>query len=681
MFSASLQVFPSLLNVSLHPIDTLKTCYNHFAEIIKNSYPYIQLVHLKNRFAPSAEVLHLRQILSSGNLEVESVVHAIIAKNFAQLRPEIYGILNKITDAELDFVLKKVFEKQGLENFQLTIKRLNGLLTLSKVELAAKNGLSELNFHVLAKEIAGPARRELESIKTENRLGFFRLVKFYITSTLDWLVDTFMYVFMLKDISDGDATSTERQMVAALQWQAFRENLTLISAWLIALTVYTGTAATAALIAASIAVPILTLGYIYFKYFKPAPAHVHPATNLTELAAKNELPTVLFRQKIVDKILTLLNINASTKSFCIYPLLVGPSGVGKTDAIKMLAQILNKIQVKGPFKDAQVLDVNANHLVDGQGDPHHLEIMIKLLAGYEKKVIIGMDEIQVAFATDAGQVLGNLLLTLMDTNGWPYMVFACTQEDFDKHVKSNAAFMRRVEVIQVNSLKEKETYAVLVQEMAENFSDIMISAKVLERLAKISKADPIFAHLPQPVTAKRILFKAIAQLRMNEFGQEKDELTKKIDKRIVADLEKKIESTSLQNPLHQTSRSAKLDAEIDSLKQKLAEKTENLKQFKELLDAQKSLNMKNESLAIKLADSKASNKETKEFILAQHYLKPALLKEIDNKKAALGSACPEITLAYIEEVIAQEKMEMLKRNPDLQTESSNRFTQFFKNRL
>jgi len=680
-------VFPSFCCLANYPLNVARAGYNQFASIIQHSYPYFCFFYLKNRLSPSAEVKLLRQSVSSKKeiSDLSPVIDAIASDDFYKVRTDIHHILNRISDEQLNQVIKAVFADAARKDPQLIINKLNSLLTLEKITQVVKSEFLRFDIQKAAIEIAGPAGREIDARKLENRNGLIRLTQYYILSTLDWLVETFMYIFMLRDITDGDATNTEKQMIAAMQWQAFRDNMTFISAWLIALTIYTGTVAMASFVTAAIAIPLMTIGFIYFKYFKPPPVHLHPATNLTELAAKGSLPTVLFRENIENQILTLLDINASTNNFRIYPLLIGESGVGKTDVIKSIAKKMNQGLIKESLKSLMCYSINTSMAVDGQGTPDHFELMLKNLAGYENKVFLTMDEIQGAFETPERQVLGNLLLTAMDTNGLPFMAFACTRKDYEKHLKTNPAFMRRVKVIEVDSLTESQTYAVLVQELAENFPDIIISAQVLEELACITR-DPAFSGSPQPITSKRILFEAIAKLRMDEFKQEKDDLNAKLNERKILDLEwksnnnsvsyiaedaesDKVNSLEEENVFNKTVDPAVLNREISALKIELDKSLAKLDDFKDLLKDQNSLQTDINSFALKIEKQRVSDKELKKFIFMLNYLKPALAQAIENRKEALGSSCPEITPEVIRQKIADEKERMLKEKEGLNIEN------------
>ncbi len=660
---SSVKVAPVQFVFFKEPIQKAKKSLNHLIGKVQSSFICAPYIHLKNRYFPCLELTQLQKIKNlREQVNQEKIVLAVLSSNFYHLRPQIYQLLKNSSDEELTEVILQLFRNKGAKNIQLVIKRLNSLLTLAKVEALWQH---KVTLKQQISEMAGAIERERKNQQLTAQGSFLRLVKFYITTTLDWLVETSLYVLMLKDITDGDATNTERQMIAALQWQAFRENLTLLSAWLIALAVYTGSAATAAMLSAAIAAPIVTIAYIYLKYFKPPPAHLHPATNLTELAVKDKLPTVLFRDDTVDQVISLLNVNASTKNMRTYPLLIGQSGVGKSDLFKRLAQKISQGTVAGPLKGTTVYGVNTAMLIDGQGDPAHAELMEKRLHGYEEEAIICLDEIQAAFDTDAGRVLGKILLTTMDSNGWPFMIFACTKEDYETHLVSNHAFMRRVQVFEVDSLTNKQTYAVLIEEMMENFPDILIAPNVLQRIAAVNQQKP-FINAPQPVTSKRILLKAISKLKMAELSEVKNSLIEAKALLKEHDLKKKVgdgveDLLDAEEKMIAPLTGQGISQKIAELEHTLQEQSRKLGKFKGLLAARKKLDQTSHQLAVRIASKKSAAAERKEFILIEHFLKPSLQEKIERKKDALGPNCPEITMELIEQIMEEEREQFIKK--------------------
>lgn len=513
----------SLSDIPLYPINMAKSGFTKFIAIIENSYPYSSFFYLKNKFKPSLEAKKLRELAEKDSVgSSHDIVQAITSDSFSKNFHLIHTILNKMSDPELNDIIKGAFAELGVKNPELLKKRLTNLLTLEKIEVAIQSQFPKFDTKMAANEIADPASRELEAKKTEKHAHFSRLVKFYIINALDWLVEMVSYAFMLRVVRDDHASDSDKVTVAALQLQASRENFAMISAWLLGLTLYTGSIVSAAGIAAAIAIPLIALCFIYLKYFKPPPYYLHPATNLTAVAARDELADVLFREKQENEVLARLETNVENKNIRFFPLLKGKSRIGKSDIINSIAKKLYLGEIKGPLANIKtVYSVNTSTLVDENGDPDHWLDLVKALRGYEYNSLVFVDEIQGAFKTDAGEVLGRLLLTTMDTTGLPLMVFACTDEDFEKYIKPQKAFMNRIKVIDMESLTATETYAVLAHEVTESYPDILISPEVLTELANIT-LDPIFADFPQPYTSKRILSDAIGQLKINEL-QEKQQ--------------------------------------------------------------------------------------------------------------------------------------------------------------
>ncbi len=560
----------------------------------------------------------------------------------------------------------------------MLIKRLNSLLTLEKMETAIQSVYPRFDgAKNVAIAVAGPLDRDLGTKTEENRNQLIRLVKHYIFSTLEWIMDTLMNVLMLTDVMDGDVKKLERQMIKAMQFTALMAALSFLSSWLGTLTAYTGSILATATIFSVAALALTTFGVIYVKYLKPAPAHLHPATNLTELAIKKELPTAMFREEATARIVALWRMNATTENFRLYPLLVGESGVGKSIIFNEVAKHI--LEGKDPIlKNLNVYSVNANNLVDGQGVPEHWELIQKNLEGFEKKSGVFVDEIHGAFRETG--ILGNLLLTSMDTTGgMPFMAFACTKEDYENYLKDNPSFLRRVEKIAIESLSNEETYISLANEIKKDAPDVYISDEVLKKVSYLSDIEncrDAFAGCPQPVTSKRILYTAIAKTHLKKLDEQLKPLLLMQSKRQLIDSK----WGRLNNPPPYDENAAELfeeykganglDQEILRLQAQVDEANLKLSHFKSLQKTLDDVTLKFKLMSLDISHALKNNKSTgnqlREFLLRMEYYKKALENAVGLQRIDLGGIYPEITVEDITKFIEEEAVNLKAKEKNVQ---------------
>ena len=102
-------------------------------------------------------------------------------------------------------------------------------------------------------------------------------------------------------------------MVAQMRYTAFRDNIAIVSAWIIALALYTGSFLTTIVITGLITAVLIASYAIYAKYFKPCPHNVHPGVNKTAEASKGLISPVYGREETVKKIFNTLERNAKTR--------------------------------------------------------------------------------------------------------------------------------------------------------------------------------------------------------------------------------------------------------------------------------------------------------------------------------------------------------------------------------
>lgn len=671
-----------IINFAFHPLESVTQGYHHFASVIHESFIGSVAYSLKGLFISSKLAKEISAV-AKGRIPLNDphlIVSAFNSSEFPRMRRDIARIFNRMGDPTLDITLKALFNDQAAKEPELLIQRLNSLLTLQKMEslfhfkFPNSQGIAQDAFAV-----AGPAHRDLEVRSEESHHHFLRLAKHYAFTTFEWIMDTLLNVLMLTDITDGDATKMEKQLVKTMQFTALAVGVEVLASWAVGLAGLTGSILAAATIFSSLALVAVTYMVVYLKYIKPAPLHLHPGDNLTDLAIKKQLLEVTARQEIAAKIIKMWELNSQFGEPIKHPVLVGESGVGKSKILNEVAKQMSEHPLsKHPqFKHVQLHSFNANHLVDGQGDPEHWELVLKNTEGYENKTALFVDEVSGGFRET--KIFGNLILTAMDK--YPYMAFATTREEYKNTIKNSKndeahlegetkknkrhPFKRRGLKYDVQPLKDEQVQLCLAQALKKVKSDFQISNEVVERLSHLENYDEIFKGCPQPLTSKTLLYMAILEASQKKLDR-KNELRQKKDERELLDLQWEnlncpASSSEIGRQIFEKLKV--LDEEISSLTVKVLQEERDLNEFNSLRDklSEVVLQYKKLSLEIKKGVEKKRTSESllKEYVLLAEYCKPALEGELQSRVKTMKNV--EITLADIEPHIQKEAARLKKK--------------------
>ena len=576
----------------------------------------------------------------------QPVLNAIFSDRFALSKPKLKKIFLNSDQESLDEFLQLYFNQAAKQSLlSVALERATAILQLVKVEEIFKETM-EATLPDYANRISGPAAREQGALQLKTSKNSVRLTTYYLKNAFNWIVDTLQYITLLKNITDGDASEVERQMIAAMQVQAMRENIAMIATWVVGLAIYTGSIMTAALITLAVALPVTLFSVVYVNYFKPAPSSLHPMTNLKEEAIKGSLNRAPFRDRVVEKIVLAIQNNAKNL-VRRFPIIIGKSGVGKSSVFNSLAANIVDGKVTGPLKNSTVYHVNARELVSGQGETGHRELIINRLKGYEKDAIICMDEIKAAFETDS--VLAELLLSDMD-NIFPHLVFACTDKEYEELVAKNESFARRLDVIKLESLKPQKVLPILYKFLTDNYPYISFEDGSLNFLANISETDPT---APQPFTALKILEKAVNEIIAKQFQGLQGDLNSLLAEQSLQDM-----SVIYAHNNGRLSDLAEKDLskQIEVARQNQTKLSQDLDKLHSLLAEHRDLLHNSRDLSLKIGQ-KSSEKDKKQFALQELYLQKSLQKQIDKLKKNLEDFNPVITLKMVQELYRNEAPE------------------------
>ncbi len=237
---------------------------------------------------------------------------------------------------------------------------------------------------------------------------------------------------------------------------------------------------------------------LIFEKIRPPSTYLPRGDNWTREYRNGALEVGEARKPTLDRVAKVL-ISAQTKKR--FPLLIGPSGIGKTEVIKSLVEAIER----GDYPELQgktVVYFNTANLLqhyDGMGGGNTILKQIRDRMGrHADRFILVFDEIhnlEKRADDHSPQILGEQLKTLLDpgSHGYPYVIGLTTQEDFDATIARNRALVRRFEQIPVTRASSPETVGILQNAYLRHAPHLHLAPDALPHLAAAIPADA-----PQP---------------------------------------------------------------------------------------------------------------------------------------------------------------------------------------
>ena len=375
---------------------------------------------------------------------------------------------------------------------------------------------------------------------------------------------------------------------------------------------------------------ILSLVYPYLM----VPANIPFAENWTEQYRMGKLAHTGGRKLAIDEIANTL---IASKAHKLHPLLLGQSGVGKTETAKAFVAAITRGDYP-ELKGKTVFYLNTAGLVDNLEGSRKLLYQIKDRIGRHEVILI-FDEIH--RACQDNNPLGDQLKTLLDDGPetFPYLIGITTKNEFNNDI--DPAFARRFKPIEIQSTSRDETIQIAHQVLLKKAPNVLIAAGALEDLA--TKTETAFGQAAlQPTTTLNILSQCIQ--KTTRTAKSEQELK-------IAKLSNDIDILYPQRASRQGEIAA-LKEELAALKITALREREDLKQFYRNRDQLTAIREEMYQTVLNI-EEKATDAALNKWLFLHEYLIPSLERDLVVKAEKLGIKTI-INANLIDEVLQEE---------------------------
>ena len=220
------------------------------------------------------------------------------------------------------------------------------------------------------------------------------------------------------------------------------------------------------------------------------------AHNLNERAYNLQIETICGNEKIYKEIFNVLSKRNKNNV-----VIVGKSGVGKTDTVRNLANLIVSGNVPRTFKNKILLEVDFNSLFNGTQMRGAFEAKMKSIISEIKhngNYIFFVDSLESALNSNFNQnEFDNFIETLMKEKN-VMLICTCSEKSYAKEIGDYPSWERYFEKIVLEEPDDEQCINILKQHAAklEVFHDVVYDENVFEECIKYSKRYITERNLP-----------------------------------------------------------------------------------------------------------------------------------------------------------------------------------------
>lgn len=415
---------------------------------------------------------------SQGNWQ-EFFIPAFLSPQHSTLKKDLREIwIHLSNDEKLSFLNQVTEESIRNRNFLIVERFVNFITKEELLSLIPQDNEYQEIFSFLSKinqeSIKNPADK-----KTLKRSCISKILRFF-----NLFLDTLMMGFSFFKIGKETTSTFEAYHLLSLYFQMISFPF-IIASFLLPLL---GSFPMA--LAYSFSTCFLVGGSLlaYIKFLKPCPENISLCTNLTEKARNGELEPVFSREDIIDQVITALAASEKSRK---HPLLIGPTGVGKTSILNAIAQRIAQGNVPDHLKNCEIFRCNTGEIIQpnsfSSDNSCKIKNILERLNPYKKNTILSLDEIAVAVQKNDQGHIQTIIQEALDQ--LPRVIGITTKEEYEKYIKENRPFARRFIPIEINGTTKEQTKHIL-RNVAKNIApEIEVSEKNLDFILESSKGN------------------------------------------------------------------------------------------------------------------------------------------------------------------------------------------------
>lgn len=242
-------------------------------------------------------------------------------------------------------------------------------------------------------------------------------------------------------------------------------------------------------------------------------------TNLNKMAYSSQLENIYGNEAIYQEIFTVLSKRNKNNI-----VIVGKSGVGKTDTVRNLANLIVSGNVPSMFKKKILLEIDFNSLFYGTQMRGAFETKMKAIQAEIKQnnnFIFFIDSIENSINKNFSQndVCEFVETIMKDRN--VMLICTCSEKDYSKTIGDIPSWERYFEKITLEEPNEEKCVKILRQhaEKLQIFHDVEYDNEVFDNIVKLSKRYITERSLPD--SAIDIMDKAGAKKSVIDYEDEK----------------------------------------------------------------------------------------------------------------------------------------------------------------
>ncbi|MBX9743769.1 MAG: AAA family ATPase, partial [Chlamydiales bacterium] len=524
--------------------------------------------------------------------------------------------IQELNSSKLYYLLDKLAEHViKADDPEILISDLAPFLSLAQMEIMIKKDHPEYEtIFTSIQALAKQAELFLEQLDRKPTLSW-KVQTAGVVDVLISIIESLVNAFGLADFFTPPDSALDKQIKSGQISQ-----LLMLFTTITALLIPSLGPALATAIVGGFFLGTTTLSLI-FPYIRPTPSRLPKAVNWTKQYQKGQLIAPMGRKTKLYRIATALTSSEQVKT---HPMLIGKSGVGKTETIKAFVEAVER----GDYPKLQgkkVFYVNSAQLVQGaevlSGENKILSHIDEALGRHRNNIILVFDEIHLVCQNKSA--VSEKLKTMLDPSGaFPYVIGVTTEEEYSSYIQpqSGGAFARRFEKIDIDDPKPEEVLEILSTSFLRQAPHILIHKEVLPKLREQSQEN--FPSTPQPMSSLKILGKCLqrtAQFRQSAQIEKVEKIRTHIRTLLIEDC--------ITQTIQHHSEIIKLEQQLQQEEAFLKAEYEKAEKFFRLRESFLAVRKKTYQEALELATSPNQSDRLAAFFFRFYILKEKYIKE------------------------------------------------------